>query len=155
LAGHARTADDEVERDEDVLALDRSVLKRDVEREVPPPDRDPRRAARNQRAGNADIGRVAARAINGLPGRARLCAQQPLRIKQAEGEPDYRRDGCERDVALGEVEPDADDLAALPATAAHDARVGNGCGIGAGSRTGEREAGDLLAAREPREVLGL
>ena len=94
----AGAADDGVERHEHILALDRAVLERNVERKVPPADADARRVARNQRAGDADV----------LGG-----AEQVLGIEHAEGEADDRRDRRERDVALGEVEPDADDLAAF------------------------------------------
>ena len=139
LAGHLDAADQEIERHEHVLALDRSVLERRVQREVPPADSDAGRVARDQRAGDAEI-------------RA-LVAEQPIGIEQLEGEADHGRDRCERDVALREVQTHADDLAALVHSLAHDAGVGDRCGVGAGARSGEREARHLFAAREPRQVV--
>ena len=99
LSGHLRAADDEVERHEHVLAGKRAVLERHVEREVAPADGDAGRVARDQRAGDAEIG---------------LVAQQLVGIEHAEREADDGRDRRERDVALVEVELQADDLAALP-----------------------------------------
>ncbi len=57
---------------------------------------DARRVARNQRAGDAEVRRV---------------AQQLVRIEHAERQADHGRDRRQRDVALGEIEPEADDLA--------------------------------------------
>jgi hypothetical protein len=135
LSGHLRPADDEVERHEHVLARQRSVLERHVEREVPAADRETGRVARDQRAGDADV---------------RLVTQQLVGVEHAECEADDGRDRRERDVALREVEPEADDLAALPLPPAHDARVRQRRGIGARARMREREARHLFAAREAR-----
>ena len=89
LPGHLQAADDAVERHEHVVAVDRSVLERDVEREVAPADLDARRVARDQRAGDADVD---------------LVAEQMLGIEHAKRQADHGRDRRQRDVALGEVE---------------------------------------------------
>ena len=80
-------------------------------------------------------------------------AHQMLRIEQPERQADHRGDGRERDVALGEIEPDADDFRALPLCLADDAGVRNRGGIRTGARTGECEARHVLAARQPRQVM--
>ena len=139
LARHLRSADDEVERHEHVLALDRPVLERHVQRKVTAPDRDARRVAWNQRAGDAVVGAIA--------------AEQSIGIEQLEREADDRRDRRERDVALGEVQPQADDLATFVHALAHDAGVRNRRGIRAGARTGQREARHFLAACQARQVV--
>ena len=87
--------------------------------------------------------------------RSALLAKQLLRIEHAERQADHRRDRRQRDVALGEIEPESDDLAPLPDAAADDAGVGNrGC-VRAGARPGERETGHFLAARQARQVVVL
>src|SRR5439155_10582488 len=72
-AGHARAADDEIQRHEHVPAEDGPVLERNVEREMAPSDAHPRRVARDQCAGDADVGPA---------------AQQPLGIEHAERQTD-------------------------------------------------------------------
>ena len=109
LTGHFHAADDAVERHEHVATRDRSVLERHVEWKVPPPDRHTGYAARNQRAGDAVID---------------LVAEELVRVEQTKREADDGRDGRERDVALGEVELEADDLAALAHSLANHAGVG-------------------------------
>ena len=84
-----------------------------------------------------------------------LLAEQMLGIEHAERQSDHGRDRRERDVALGEVEPQTDDLAALPLAAAHHAGIGNRGGVRADARAGEREARNLLAARETRQIVVL
>ena len=141
LARHLRPADDAVERQEHVLARERPVLERHVEREVATSDRDAWRAARYQRAGDAVVGLVA--------------AEQLLGVVEPEREPDHGRDRRQRDVALREIEPEADDLTTFVRAAADDARVGDRGGVGTRARPGEREAGDVVAARESRQVMVL
>jgi hypothetical protein len=68
-----------------------------------------------------------------------------VRIEQPESEADDGGDRGQRDVALGEIQPQPDDLAALPFAPANHAGVGQGGGIGAGPGAGEREAGNLAA----------
>ncbi len=106
------------------------------ERKMPPADRDARSIARNQRTGDAEVGAI---------------AHERFRIEEAKGEPDHRGDGRQRDVALREIELDADDFRALPLALADDAGVGNGGRVGTGARAGEREARHFLAARQPRQ----
>src|SRR4029077_6678352 len=120
-AGHLRAADDAVEWHEHVLALNRSVLEGNVERKMAPPDRDAGRLAWNERAGDADVG---------------LLAEQLVGVEHAEREPDDRGDGGERDVALGEIEFEAEHLAPLVEAAADDAGIRDRPGIGAGARAG-------------------
>src|SRR5579862_9550858 len=100
---------------------------------MPPSDRNPGGIARDEGAGDADIG---------------LVADELVGIEHAEGEPDDRRYRRERDVALVEVESDADDFASLPHTSADDARVRDRCGIGAGTRACQRKAGHFFTACE-------
>ncbi len=137
---HLRAPDDHVERNEDVLALDGAVLERNVDGEVPPSDRHAGGVARDQRARDADVG---------------LAAEQLVRVEHAEGKADDGGDRRQRDVALVEVQPQPEDFPALPHSAAHDARVGNRGRIGARARARQREAGNLLAAREARQVVVL
>ncbi len=141
LARHLRSADDAVERHEHVLAGQRPVLKRDVEREVTAADRESRRVARNQRAGDAVLGLVA--------------AEQLVGVVQLEGQAHHRRDRRERDVALREIQAQAEHFLALVDATADDAGVGNRRGIGAGARRRQREAGHVLAAGESRQVMVL
>ena len=138
LTHHLWTTNDEVERNEHVLALDRTVLERHVQREVSSADAHTTRAARDQRAGDAYVDGI---------------TQQLLRIEQSEGEADDCRHRGERDVALGEVEPQTNDLATFPQATAYNAGVGEGGGIGAGTRAGQCEAGNVLAAGESRQVV--
>src|SRR6185437_2923446 len=123
---HAGSADDVVERHEDIVALDGTVLEGNIDREMAPADADPGRVSRDEGAGDADVGPL---------------TEELLRIEHAESEADHGGDRCERDVALAEVEPNADDLTALPQAAADDAGVRNGGRIRACPGAGEREAG--------------
>ncbi len=129
-----------VQRHEHVAAADRAVLERDVERQVARADLDARRVARDQRAGDAEVG---------------LAAEQALGIEHAERQADHGRHRGQRDVALGEVEPQTEHLAPLPRTAADHAGVGYRGGVRADARAGQREAGDFLAARQPWQVVVL
>ncbi len=111
LACHLRAADDGIERHEHVFALNRPVLERHVQREMPAPNRNAGRVAWNQGASDAVL--------------HALAAEQAFRVIQLECKPDDGRDRRERDVALGEVEPHADDFAPVVDALAHDARIGN------------------------------
>ena len=136
LADLRGAADDIVERDEDVAAPGRAVLEHLEGRQVPAADLDTRQIRRHQRDRDADLVAL---------------ADEMVGIVELEGEPDHGRDRAERDVALVPVEPDADDLAALPRTSADHAGIGHRGGIGAGLRAGEPEAGNLLGFGEPRQ----
>jgi hypothetical protein len=109
-----------------------------VEREMPAPDDDARMRRRDQRERDADV---------------RLAAEQAVRIAQPEREAQQRRDGAERDVALLPGEADAEPLDAVVHVAADDADVGDRAGVGAGVGAGQREARNLEALREPRQVV--
>ena len=82
-------------------------------------------------------------------------AEMVLRIEQAEGEAKQRRLGRQGNVALVPGEPDAHRLLAVVPTSRDHADVAHGGRIGAGEGTGERKAGDLLAAGEPGQVVRL
>src|SRR6185503_5087967 len=74
-----------------------------------------------------------------------LVADELLRIEELEREPQDRRHGAQRDVALLPREADAEDFLALVHALADDAEVGNGARIRARFGVGEGEAGDLEA----------
>ena len=80
-------------------------------------------------------------------------AEKVLGIEQAEGEAEQRRVRRERDVALVPGELDAERLLALVQAFGDHADIAHrGC-VGAGERAGEREAGNFVAAREPRQIV--
>ena len=136
LADLIDAADDVVHRDEDVVAPVRAVLENLHRRQMPPPDADAGQIGRHQSQRDADV--VAA-------------ADQVIGIAQLEGEPEHGRDRPERDVALVPIEADAERLAALEGAAADDAGIDHRGGVRARFRAGQAEAGNLLAAREPRQ----
>ncbi len=104
-------------------------------------DGESRRVARDQGASDAVISPVA--------------AEQLVGVVQLEGQADHGRDRRKRDVALREIQAQAEHfLAAVDATA-DDARVGNRSRVGTGARRGESEAGHVLAAGESRQVMVL
>gem|GEM_PF-5617843 len=138
LAGHLRPADDELERHEDVLAARRAVVPGGVEREVAAAGLDAGMVRRHQGAGDADVVHL---------------AEQVLGVEQAEGEADHRGDRRQRDVALVPGDAHADDFLALPHAAANDALVGDRCGVRAGPGAGQREAGNVEALGEARQVM--
>jgi hypothetical protein len=84
------TTDDGVERQEHVFALDRAVHEWYGQRQVPATDVHARRVGWHQRDGDAEVP---------------LLAEQAVGVEQAEGDAHHRRNRRERDVALGEVEP--------------------------------------------------
>ena len=76
--------------------------------------------------------------------------EQPVGIEQAEREPDDRRDRRERDVALGEIQAQAEHFASFVESAADHAGVRQrGC-VGTGTRGRQRKAGHFLALRQAR-----
>ena len=81
--------------------------------------------------------------------------EQAIRIDCTEGQSQHRRDGAERDVALAPCHAKAKGLAAFVHAAADHAHIGNGGGIGAGIRVGQRKAGDFFPACEARQVMVL
>ena len=130
-------ADQCAERQEHVAAAQGAVLERHAQGHVAAADLEARRRARDQRERDAAV---------------RRAAEQPFRIVQAERESHDRRDGRERDVALLEREFHAERFHAVVHPLADDAVIGDRRRVGARVGIGEREAGDLLAAREPRQV---
>ena len=136
LAGLLDAADDVVHRDEHVVAPVRAVLKDVHRRQMAAADADAGQMGRHQRERDADIVAL---------------ADQVVGIVQLEGKSEHGRDRPERDVALVPIEPDAQHLAALECAAADHAGVDHRGGVGAGFRAGEAEAGNFLAAREPRQ----
>jgi hypothetical protein len=94
--------------------------------------------ARNQGASDTDV---------------RLGTQELVRVEHPERQSDDGRDRRQRDVTLGEVEPDTEHLPALPHAATDNPGVGYGGCIRAGARAGEREARDFFATRQARQVV--
>ena len=139
LADAVAAADDLVERDEDVAAPVRAVLERDVQRDVALADLDAGRVAGHQRQGDAEVF---------------LLAEQVLRIVQPEGQPDEGRHRAEGDVALLPVEPNAEHLV-HPAIRPRQTTPRSGMAPASEPASGpvRREAGDLLAARQARQVV--
>ena len=78
-------------------------------------------------------------------------ADQAIRVAQLECKAHHGRDRAERDIALVPIEPDAEHVAAFVAAAADHAGIGHRRGIRAGLGTGQAEAGNLLAASQPRQ----
>ncbi|MCY1510491.1 hypothetical protein D9M68_448700 [compost metagenome] len=79
-------------------------------------------------------------------------AQQVFRVVGLEGEAEQRGHRAEGDVALLPGQAQADDFLALPLAPADDAYIRHGAGVRPGQRTGQGEAGDVLAARQARQV---
>ena len=80
-------------------------------------------------------------------------AEQVLGVEQAEGEADQRRARRQRDVALLPGGADAHHLLAVVPALGDVADVAHGRGVRARGRTGQREAGDIEALGEAREVV--
>ena len=140
LAGLLRTADDEVERHEDIGAAHRAVHEHGVEREVAATGIDARMVVGNQRAGDADM---------------LLVAEQALRVIEMEGQAEHGTDRRQRDVALVEGDAHADHFLALVHALADHTGVGDRRGVGAGPRAGQREGGHLDALGQARQVVVL
>ena len=143
LADPVSAADDPIDRDEDTAPDQGSVLEGDAERQVAAPALDAGRVAWDQGEGEAGL---------------RIVAEQPVRVGQAEGQSDQRRDRSQGDVAFVEIDPDPERGAALEDAAAHDPDVRRRGRVAAGLWAGQCEAGDLIAAgqaREPAVTLGL
>ena len=137
LAGAAGAADDRRRRDDDVLAEQRAVGERHAERIVTAAALDAGRVGRQEHAGDA---------------RVHAGAEQVLGIAQLDREAHHRRASRQADVALGPVEAQHR-LAVVPLE--HRRVRRHRAGVGAGLRLGQREAGELLAAREAREPVVL
>ena len=131
-------ADDPVERHEHVFAAVRAVLEHRVERHVAPSDVHARRVGRHERAGDAQV---------------LLAAEEVIGVIEPEGEAEERRHRPEGDVALVPGDAHAEHFFSLPGAFAQHAVVGNGRGIRPRLRIGQREAGNLQALGEARQVI--
>ncbi len=140
LADVGLTADQAVERHEHVLAADRAVLERDVQRQVATSDLEARRRARNQRQTDADV---------------LLVAEQALRVEQAERQSDHRRHRCQRDVTFLEGQLEPEHFLAVDDLLADHAEIRNRGGVRAGPGIGQAEARDFAAVGEARQVVVL
>ncbi len=137
LAGIGGATDQIVDGNENVPSAHRPVHEGLARRVVTAADVETRMGVRDQRQRNADI----------------LAApQQIVRILEDEGEPDQRRDRCERDVALVEAEPHAQRLLAFPGALGQHADVAHAAGIGARMHACQGEAGHVLARGQAVEV---
>lgn len=140
LTGHLLAADQVAERDEDILAEDRTIHERRADRVVTTADVHAVGVARNQGTGDADVFHV---------------TQQVLGVEHAEGQADHGGDRCQGDPALLEVQADADDFLALMHAATHDAGVRDGGRVTAGTRAGQAETRNLATIGQTRQVVVL
>ena len=125
-----RPADDVVQRDEHVLAGGRPVHEHRTGWQVTATRFDARQIGRHKGAGDADVGRV---------------PQQPIRVAQLERQPQHRAHRGQRDVTLGPVQADAQDLLALPLLLADHALVHHGRGVRTCVLAGQTECRQLFA----------
>ena len=130
------SADDVIERNENVLAPVRPVLEHLHRRQMTVADGDARQMGRDQRHGDAEVF---------------LRADQMIGIMGLESEAEQRRHRAERDVALVPVETKTDHLAALERALADDAGVDHRRGIRARFGTRQSEAGNIAAVGEARQ----
>ncbi len=140
VADLSPTADHPIERDEDILARSRPVLKDGVERPVTAPRRYARMRGGDERAGDAEVN---------------VLAEQAIRVARAKREAQHRRDRGKRDVALFPRQTKAERLAALEALPADNADIWNRRGIRSGIGARRRKAGDIFASCQPRQIAGL
>ncbi len=108
IADLCLTADQPRHRDEHVSAAVRAVLEGRARGVVATADVDTRRTRRNQGAGDAQILDL---------------AQQMVRIVGVKGQPQQRGHRAQRDIALVPVDAEAQHLASLEASLAHDAGI--------------------------------
>ena len=138
VAGAVGAADDPVKRNEHIAPARRPVHEGDIQRQVAPADLDAGRVHRNQRQRDADIA---------------LVAEQVLRVAEPKRQPQQRRHRRQRDVALVPVQAHAEHFAPVEMPAADDAGVGDVARVRPGLRAGQREARNVVAARQPRQVM--
>ena len=136
LPGIFLAADNPVQRHEDVLSFQRSVLERLPRGEMPLAVGHARRVGRDQRQRDADI---------------LLVAQQAVRVLQLEGDAHDGRDGAERDIALVEIQADSQRFLAVHRCFLDNADRFHGPGVGAGGGFGQTETGNFLAPGQPRQ----
>ena len=133
-------ADHPVDRDEHIFAGVRAVLEHRVQRPVTAPDVHARMLGRDECAGDTGFF---------------IATEQAIRIDRAEGQAQHRRNRPERDVALAPGHTEAQRFAALVHATADHPHIGNGSGVGARIRVGQRKAGDFFATGEARQVVVL
>ncbi len=140
LAEHRLPADHPVHRDEHVAARVRAVLEHRIERHVAAADLHAGVRGRNERARDAEV---------------LLVAEQLVRVVHAEREAEQRGHRAQRDVALVPRHRQAEHALALVLAPADVRVVGNRGRVGARVRIGQREARDLEALGEARQVVAL
>ena len=106
---------------------------------MPPANANTRRGAWNQRTADAVIGE--------------LSTQQLFRITQLKGKTDQGGNRCQRNVTLGKVEPDTDDLLSVINTFAYHADVRQRSCIRTRTRAGQRKTGNFLTACQTWQVV--
>ncbi|CFU09251.1 Uncharacterised protein [Bordetella pertussis] len=136
LAGARRSADQGLDRHEDIAAAVGAVLEYLHGRQMAPADFHAGRLGGHQRHRNADIGRT---------------AQQALEVGQLERQAQHRGHRPQRDVALVPVQAYAQHLASIHHLAAHHAGVGHGGRVRAGLGAGQAEARHLGAVGQARQ----
>ncbi|MNI16210.1 hypothetical protein D3C73_695370 [compost metagenome] len=138
FAEHLLAADEELQRDEHVLARVRAIHECRAQRQMPAADLDTGDVGRNQCQADAQVF---------------LVTQQVIRIVGLEGQAEEGGHRTEGDVAFFPVQAQAEDFLALPFTFADHSRVRHAAGVGAGQRTGQGKARDVVAARQARQVV--
>ena len=138
LTGHCRTADNVLQRHENVLAARRTVHEHGIKREVAATKIGAWRVVRHQRTGDADV---------------LLVAKQSVRVIHVESQTQEGADRTERDVALVPGNPHAKHFLALPHALADNADIGDRRGVGPRPRTGQRESRYFNAFGQTRQVV--
>ena len=138
LPDHGLTADDPVDWDEYILAGIGAIHERRVQRKVTAADIDALVRGRNECAGNAQVS---------------LSAEQFIRVETLECKAQNRRDWAERDVAFFPSNAQSQRFLAFPHLFADDAHIRHRRGIRACVRCGQREARNLQAFRQARQVV--
>ena len=138
LTGHPRPTNDVIDRHEDIFAAGWAVLERDVKREVATANFHARGGGRDQRAGDAQLF---------------FSPQQTIRVRKFKRQSQHGGDRRQRNVAFVPCQAHTQHLLALPVTHADHAGIRNGAGVRARFRASESEAGDLLPARQTRQIM--
>ena len=138
FAEHLLATDQEFQGDEYVLAGVGAVHERGAEGQVTAADFHAGGIGGNQCQADAQVF---------------FFAQQVIRVMGLEGQAQQSRDRAEGDVAFFPVQAQAQGFLAFPFAFADHPGVGHGAGVGAGQRTGQGEAGDVVAAGQARQVV--
>ena len=126
LASHFSSANDVVERYEDVFTCSRAIHEGNRQRVMTPAHFHAIGIGRNEGGGDTVIV---------------LIAYEVVRVGELESEAQHGRYRRERNIAFAPVETDARDCFALPFALAHDARVDQRRCVGAGLRRARRLPG--------------